>query len=95
MNKNQVLSTLAAIDYSQFGVKSLALFGSFARGTAISQKSDVDILVEFEETPTFDQYMKLKFYLEDTLSRRVDLVERKMLHPSLRPTVESEAISVA
>ncbi len=95
MNKNQVLSTLAEVDYSQFGVKSLALFGSFARGTAISPQSDVDILVEFEETPTFDQYMELKFHLEDTLCRRVDLVERKMLHPSMRSTVESEAILVA
>ena len=95
MNKNQVLSTLAEVDYSRFGVKSLALFGSFARGTAISQKSDVDILVEFDMTPTFDQYMELKFYLEDNLSRRVDLVERKMLHPSLRSSVESEAILVA
>ncbi len=95
MEKNQVLSTLAAVDYSRFGVKSLALFGSFARGTAISPQSDVDILVEFDMTPTFDQYMELKFYLEDTLSRRVDLVERKMLHPSLRSTVESEAIPVA
>lgn len=95
MNKNQVLSILAAVNKSRFGVKSLALFGSFARNTAIFPQSDVDILVEFEETPTFDQYMELKFYLEDTLCRRVDLVERKMLHPSLRSTVESEAILVA
>lgn len=95
MNKNQVLSTLAAVDSSSFGVKSLALFGSFARDLAISPQSDVDILVEFEETPTFDRYMELKFYLEDTLCRRVDLVERKMLHPSLRSTIESEAILVA
>jgi len=29
-----------------------ALFGSFARATAISPQSDVDILLEFEETPT-------------------------------------------
>ena len=32
----------------------VALFGSFARGTAISLQSDVDILVEFDMTPTFD-----------------------------------------
>ncbi len=95
MNKNQVLSTLAAVDSCRFGVKSLALFGSFARDTAISPQSDVDILVEFDGTPTFDQYMELKFYLEDGLGRRVDLVERKMLHPSLRSTIESEAILIA
>lgn len=95
MNKNHVLSNLAAVDSCRFRVKSLALFGSFARDTAISPQSDVDILVEFEGTPTFDQYMELKFYLEDSLCRRVDLVERKMLHPSLLQAVESEAILVA
>lgn len=94
MNKNQVLATLAAVDYTRFGVKSLELFGSFARDEA-RVTSDVDILVEFEETPTFDRYMELKFYLEDLLGTKVDLVEKAMLHPSLRSTVESEAILVA
>jgi len=94
MNKNQVLATLATIDYTRFGVKSLELFGSLARDEA-NATSDVDILVKFEETPTFDRYMELKFYLEDLLGIKVDLVEKAMLHPSIRSTVESEVISVA
>ena len=49
MNKNQVLTTLAAIDYTRFGVKLLELFGSVARNEA-HVTSDVYILVEFEET---------------------------------------------
>jgi predicted nucleotidyltransferase len=69
MNKNQVLATLATIDYTCFGIKSLELFGSLARDEA-RVTSDVDILVEFEETPTFDHYMGLKFYLEDLLGTR-------------------------
>ena len=48
----------------RFGVKSLAVFGSVARGEA-GPDSDVDILVEFESSPGFDGYMALKFYLED------------------------------
>lgn len=94
MNKNQVLANLAAIDYTHFGVKSLELFGSVARDEA-RVTSDVDILVEFEETPTFDRYMGLKFYLEDLLGTKVDLVEKAMLHPSIRSRVESEVIPVA
>ncbi len=94
MNKNQVLATLAAIDYTRFGVKSLELFGSLARDEA-RVTSDVDLLVEFEETPTFDRYMGLKFYLEELLVTKVDLVEKAMLHPSIRSTVESEVIPVA
>ena len=94
MNKNQVLATLATIDYTRFGVKSLELFGSFARDEA-RVTSDVDILVEFEETPTFDHYMGLKFYLEDLLGTKVDLVEKAMLHPSISSRVENEVIPVA
>ena len=77
----------------RFGVKSLAVFGSVARGEA-GPDSDVDILVEFESRATFDRYMGLKFFLEDLLGRQVDLVTRKALKPRLRPYVEREAIYV-
>ena len=74
-------------------MKSLAVFGSVARGEA-GPESDVDILVEFEGRATFDRYMGLKFFLEDLLGRRADLVTRKALKPRLRPYVEREAIYV-
>jgi predicted nucleotidyltransferase len=38
--------------------------------------------------------MDLKFYLEQLLGCRVDLVTRKALKPRLRPVVESEALYV-
>ena len=77
-----------------FGLKSLSIFGSVARDEA-HLGSDIDILVEFSEAPTFDRYMDLKFYLEDCLGRTVDLVSHKMLKPQIRQTVEKEAIRVA
>jgi len=77
----------------RFGVKSLALFGSMARDEA-RPTSDVDLLVEFEGQATFDQYMDLKFYLEQLLGCRVDLVTRKALKSRLRPAVEKEALYV-
>ncbi|MEY3329576.1 MAG: hypothetical protein RLZZ115_2459, partial [Cyanobacteriota bacterium] len=57
--------------------------------------SDVDILVEFEGSVTFDRYMDVKFYLEDLLETRVDLVSQRSLKPLIRSTVEQEAIYVA
>ena len=57
--------------------------------------SDVDILVEFEGPATFDRYMDLKFFLEELLECRIDLVTRDALKPRIRPRVESEAIHVA
>lgn len=77
-----------------FGVKRLAIFGSVARGEE-GPSSDLDVLVEFESSPTFDAYMDLKFFLEDLFRCRVDLVTRGSLHPLLRPHVEKEAVYVA
>jgi len=96
LNKNEILETLRAHRdelRQRFGVKSLAVFGSVARGEA-GPDSDVDILVEFEGRATFDRYMGLKFFLEDLLGKRVDLVTRKALKPRMRPYVEREAIYV-
>jgi predicted nucleotidyltransferase len=78
----------------RFGISSLALFGSVARDEA-GPDSDVDLLVEFRETPGLAEYMGLKFWLEDRLGRRVDLVMEKALKPWARPLVEAEAIRVA
>jgi len=78
----------------RFAVRSLKVFGSVARGEA-SPESDVDVLVEFTESPGFSGYMALKFYLEDLLGKKVDLVMSGALRPWARPIVEQEAIRVA
>ncbi len=46
----------------RYGLKSLAVFGSVARGDD-HEKSDLDILVTFEGKATFDRFMDLKLYL--------------------------------
>lgn len=75
------------------GVQSLAIFGSVARDQAHAE-SDVDILVDLEMPLTFDRYMNVKFYLEDLLRTKVDLVTWKSLKPQIREIVEREAIHV-
>jgi predicted nucleotidyltransferase len=77
-----------------FNVRSLSVFGSVARGEA-GPDSDIDILVEFNGPATFDQYMKLKLFLEDVLGTPVDLLTRKGIRPELAPYVEREAVHVA
>ncbi len=96
MTRDELIKALGEhrAELDSLGVKSLALFGSMARGEAGPQ-SDVDLLVEFDDLPTFDRYMGLKFLLEDMLDRRVDLVLREDLKPRLRATVERGAMRVA
>lgn len=96
LERDKVIRLLAdhRQEWARLGVKSLALFGSVARGET-RPDSDVDILVEFEGRATFDRYMDLKLFLEHLLECRVDLVTRKGLRPRLRPYVEEEAVYVA
>ena len=77
----------------QFGVSSLALFGSTARGQA-HEGSDVDVLISFTTAATSKQYFGARFYLEDVLQCPVDLVTEKALRQELRPYVERDAVHV-
>ncbi len=81
-------------EFTRFNVKSLSLFGSVARDEA-GPSSDIDVLVEFNGPARFDDYMDLKFFLEDLTGRRVDLVTNRSLHPGLRPYVERDLLRVA
>jgi predicted nucleotidyltransferase len=76
----------------KFGVKRIGIFGSFARGEE-KEDSDLDVLVTFEEgQKTFDNYMDLKFYLEDLFGREVDLVTEKALKPQLKDIIMKEVV---
>jgi hypothetical protein len=78
----------------RFGVQEIGIFGSYVRHEQ-EENSDVDILVEFKEGyKTFDNYMDLKFYLEELLGLRVDLVSKAALKPRLKPYILEEVIYV-
>jgi len=77
----------------QYGVRTLAIFGSVARDEA-NDHSDVDLLVTFVGKVTFDRYMDLKFYLEDSLGVKVDLVTENSLKEPYKSSILSEAIYV-
>lgn len=78
----------------RFSVRALAIFGSLARDEA-TDDSDVDVLVVFNGKAGFDLFMDLKFYLEELLTRKVDLVTEKALRPQVRKAIEEELIHVA
>ena len=97
MGRDEVLTILRA-HYDdlreKFGVQSLRLFGSVARGEGRTG-SDIDVLVDFGGPAGFNQYMDLLFHLEDLLGQRVDLVTLRGLRKELRPNIEREAVRVA
>jgi len=78
----------------KFGVIEIAIFGSYARGEQ-RKDSDVDLIVDFKEGwKTFDNYMDLKFYLEELFGKKVDLVIKSAINPRIKPFIIEEAIYV-
>ena len=96
MNRKAILDSLhneAPGLRTKYAVKSLAVFGSIARGDD-REESDVDVLVTFEGKATFDNFMGLKLDLEDLFGRSVDLLTPKCLRPEIRVEIDKEAIIV-
>ncbi len=78
----------------QFGVKSLALFGSVARNEA-SIVSDVDLLVEFDRPiGLFHLIGTEQFIIQLLGGTEVDLVLERALLPELKDDILAEAIDV-
>lgn len=73
-----------------FGVRSIGLFGSCARGEEAAT-SDLDFLVELEDR-TFDAYMGLREFLEALFGCSVDLVLEGSIKPRLRESIMKEVV---
>lgn len=80
-------------ELTRLGVKSLSIFGSVARGEE-QPDSDVDLLVEFNDRATFDRFMDTKFYLEEILGRKVDLVTLQAIRPRIKPYIMQDLVRV-
>lgn len=71
-----------------YGVRRIGLFGSSVRGDSV-ESSDADVLVDFS-IKSFDNYMGLKFFLEEQLGVKVDLVITETLKPAIQQNILKE-----
>ncbi|WP_026908062.1 nucleotidyltransferase family protein [Paucisalibacillus globulus] len=90
LSQQEILSELSKhlkIWKEKYGVKNIALFGSYSRDEQ-KDRSDIDLLVEFEDHAlTFDNYMDLKFELEDYFYTKIDLVIIDDLKPEIKQSI--------
>ena len=57
---------------SEYGVKRIGLFGSYAKGVPVKE-SDIDIVVEFDRPIGF-RFVEFTEYLEKLLGKSVDVL---------------------
>ena len=68
----EILRTFKNENAEKYGIESIALFGSVARGEH-NENSDVDLLIKFK-SPSMYLYSELSDALESILGRKVDIV---------------------
>ncbi|GAB4026496.1 nucleotidyltransferase family protein [Spirosoma koreense] len=84
----QLLQTHKERLFNTYPLASIALFGSYADGTA-TESSDVDILVKFKHPVGFE-FIDLSIELENLLQKPVDLVTRQGIKPKLMPYIANQ-----
>lgn len=57
-----------------------------------TETSDVDVLVEFFETPNLLKFVNLEKYLSDSLGVKVDLVHKAGLKPCIGERILAEVV---
>ncbi len=92
MNVSEIKKQIVPI-LRKYGVKRASIFGSAVRGE-MKESSDIDILVEIEKDISLLDFVALKLELEETLGRKVDLVELDTIKPRLRERILKEQVVI-
>ena len=88
LTKDQILSKLKELKpslYSEYAVKEIGIFGSYAAGNP-SDDSDIDIIIELDR-PIGWKYFALELYLEKTFGRKIDLVTKNALKDQIKDNI--------
>ena len=72
---------------SKYKVRNIKVFGSYAEGKQ-KPNSDLDLIVCFEETPTFFKLIELENFLKEILGIEVDLLTEKSINPLIKPYIK-------
>lgn len=75
------------------GVKRIALFGSIVRDQ-FDEKSDIDILVEFDDGKTLIDLVNLELELKKELERNIDVITYRSIHPLLKERILNEQLVI-
>jgi predicted nucleotidyltransferase len=96
MDKDKALQTLTQFrkdNEQRYGILSLGLFGSTAKGEATEQ-SDVDVVVSLKH-PNLFTLSRMRIDLEERLHQPVDLVSyRERMNPFLKERIQHEGCYV-
>lgn len=75
----------------KYKIKEIGIFGSYIKEKQ-KKRSDLDILVGFEEPVSLLELVGIELYLSKILKVKVDLIPRDDLRPELKDDILKEAL---
>ncbi|MDO9533873.1 MAG: nucleotidyltransferase family protein [Bacillota bacterium] len=75
------------------GARKIRIFGSVARGEEMP-KSDIDLLIDFDEDRSLFDLIAFKHDLEELLGRKVDVVTEDSVHWYIKDKIIKEAVEI-
>lgn len=78
---------------SKFNPKLVGIFGSYSRNEQ-QRESDLDILVDFNDSVNLVELIGLEQELTELLGIKVDLVTLKSVNPSLNDYIQQDLIRI-
>ena len=79
--------------YEKYGIKSIKLFGSVARGED-NENSDIDLLIEFKDfkSANLRNYMGFIEEVKNVFKRKIDVATNEMIKPLLWKYIKKDLI---
>jgi len=95
-SREQILTFIAdnkKLFREQFHIIWIGIFGSYARGEQ-SQKSDIDLLIEFEDNTQnlYELKMQIKDFFYANLGIVADICREKYIKPRFKKSILEETI---
>jgi uncharacterized protein len=96
LSLRKILSTLQKnreYIHSEYKITILGIFGSYSRNEQ-RKKSDIDILVSYDQDATLFNKIALKDYLENLFLVKIDLVAEKYIKPVYHDSIMNDLIKI-
>ena len=98
LNQKEILENLEKlypIFKAKYGLKEMALFGSYAWNAKMREDSDIDILVDFSKEIDLSTEGEILVILENIFEgKKVDLVQRKEIKKEFKDSIMESKINV-
>lgn len=89
----KILGSLKGIVRQQYKAEISGIFGSYVKNKA-KKNSDIDILVNFDDTADLFDLVDISLFLEKKLKHKVDIVPQSSIREEIKENILKEVVYI-